>query len=150
MIPESEYIEKSIVIRDMRLPQEVMLTKASLVRWLALSLGLINPNESRKSVIDIIEVLFDNYFKGKGFVSVDEIMEKLRARNVNISEKTVRYHLLRMVKRGVVKHKNKMYSIVIPDTDEDCIDALIKSYDEGYRNAMKKIRIALGKLRNMY
>lgn len=60
MIPESEYIEETITVRDMRLPSDVTLTKRSLIRWIALSLGLINPNESRKSLIYLIEILFDN------------------------------------------------------------------------------------------
>ncbi|MCX8200302.1 MAG: hypothetical protein N3G76_02430 [Candidatus Micrarchaeota archaeon] len=150
MIPESQYIQSSIVVRDMRMPQEVTLTKASLIRWLALALGLINPNESRKSVIDLVEVLLNNQLRNRRGMAVDEIMAALKSNGKACSEKTVRYHLLRMEKRGVVRRSNKEYSFIISDLDDAGIESIADSYDVRYKNAMEKIRIALAKLKGMY
>lgn len=150
MIPEAEHIEGTITVRDMRLPQDVMLTRASLIRWLALALGLINPNESRKSLLDLIDVLFTVQLSGKRGITVDEIMERLRKENKGCSEKTVRYHLLRLGKRGVVRRKHKEYSLVISDLDDTGIESIADSYDSRYKAAMQKIRTALQTLKSKY
>ncbi|MEM3364033.1 MAG: winged-helix domain-containing protein [Candidatus Micrarchaeia archaeon] len=150
MIPESQYIESTIVVRDMRMPQEVTLTKASLIRWLALALGLINPNESRKSLIDLVEVLLNHQLRTRQGMSVDDIMSALKSAGKVCSEKTVRYHLLRMERRGVVRRKNKEYSFIISDLDDAGIESIADSYDLRYKSAMDKIRIALSKLKGMY
>jgi len=147
MIPEAEYIEKTITVRDMRLPVEVTLTKKSLIRWLALALGLINPRESRRAVLDLIEVLMDGQLQtGKG-MTVDEIMGRL---DNKYSEKTVRYHLLRMERKGIVNRDKGVYSLRISDYDSRDITAIINEYDRSYQRAMAKIRDALQKLKGMY
>lgn len=153
MIPESEYIEETITVRDMRLPSDVTLTKRSLIRWIALSLGLINPNESRKSLIYLIEILFDNQLhKGEG-ISVEQIMEKV-SKNKDIekifTEKTVRYHLLRLEKKGFVKRKNVYYSLSVSDFSNDSIENVIEEYVSRQNKAMDKVKIALTKLKGLY
>ncbi len=150
MIPEAEHIEGTIVVRDMRMPQEVSLTKASLIRWLALALGLINPNESRKSLLDLIEILFGSQLRGRKGITVEEIMARLKEDGKSCSEKTVRYHLLRLERKGVVRRKLKEYSLAISDTDDMGIESIVDSYDNKYRNAMMKIRAALIKLKGIY
>lgn len=150
MIPESEHIENIIVVRDMRLPPEVTLTKASLIRWLALALGLINPNESRKSLIDLIEVMLDIQLRSQRGAAVDEIMERLEKNGRECSEKTIRYHLLRLERKGVVKRRNKEYSFIISDTDNNGLEAILDSYNARYSSAMGKIKQALTKLKGMY
>lgn len=153
MIPESEYIEETITVRDMRLPSDVTLTKRSLIRWIALSLGLINPNESRKSLIYLIEILFDNQLQnGKG-ISVEQIMEKV-SKNKDIektfSEKTVRYHLLRLENKGFIKRKNGIYSLSVSDFSNDSIENVIEEYIIRQNKAMDKVKIALTKLKGLY
>ncbi len=150
MIPESQYIEDTITVRNMKLPTEVTLTKGSLIRWLALSLGLINPNESRKTVVDLVEILFDNQLKTGSGLTVNEIMAKLRSRDKSISEKTVRYHLLKMEKKGILVRKNKEYSLKSSDFDVRDIEAMIKAYEEKFNDSMDKIKIAITKLKGMY
>ncbi len=150
MIPESQYIEESITVRNMKLPTEVTLTKGSLIRWLALSLGLINPNESRKTVVDLVEILFDNQLKtGKG-ISVNEIMNKLRARDKAVSEKTVRYHLLRLENKGILKRKNKEYSLITSDYDPRDIEEIINIYEKNVKESLEKARTAIKKLKGVY
>jgi predicted transcriptional regulator len=153
MIPESEYIEETITVRDMRLPADVTLTKRSLIRWIALSLGLINPNESRKSLIYLIEILFENQLHERKGISVDEIMDKVQ-KNKDIektfSEKTVRYHLLRLEKKGFVKRKNIYYSLSVSDFSDDSIENVVDEYIIRQNKAMDKVKIALTKLKGLY
>ncbi|MGC8924257.1 MAG: winged-helix domain-containing protein [Candidatus Micrarchaeia archaeon] len=150
MIPESQYIENVILVRDMRLMDEVTMTKASLIRWLALALGLINSNESRKSLLDLIEILFAVQLgEGRG-ITVEEIMDRLKRQGKRCSEKTIRYHLLRLERRGVVRRKLKEYSFVESDVGNGGVEAIIDAYDRRYNNSMFKIRTALSKLKGMY
>lgn len=150
---ESEYIDETITIRDMRLTPEVTLTKRSLIRWIALSLGLIHPNETRKSLIYLIEILFDNQLLKREGISVEQIMEEL-SKNKDIekqfSEKTVRYHLLRLEKKGFVKRKNIFYSLNVSDFSDDSIENIAVEYSERQEKAMNKIKMALTKLKGLY
>jgi repressor of nif and glnA expression len=152
MIPESEYIEETITVRDMRLPSDVTLTKRSLIRWIALSLGLINPNESRKSLIYLIEILFENQLKNKTGISVEQIMKHVEKKEMDksFSEKTVRYHLLRLEKKGFVKRKNIYYSLSVSDFSDDSIENVVEEYIERQNRAMDKVKIALNKLKGLY
>jgi repressor of nif and glnA expression len=153
MIPESDFIEETITVRDMRLPTDVTLTKRSLIRWIALSLGLINPNESRKSLIYLIEILFENQLKKHEGISVEQIMEnvsKMKDVEKRFSEKTVRYHLLRLEKKGFVKRKNIYYSLSVSDFSDDSIENMIESYIVRQNKAMDKVKIALNKLKGLY
>jgi hypothetical protein len=42
--PESDFVRKTFTFRRMDLPPQVLLTKKSLLRWIALSMGLISEN----------------------------------------------------------------------------------------------------------
>jgi len=150
---ESKYIEETITVRDMRLPSDVKLTKRSLIKWIALSLGLINPNETRKSLLYLIEILFDNQLeKGEG-ISVEQIMEKV-SKNKDIektfSEKTVRYHLLRLEKKGVVKRRNIYYSLSVSDFSNSSIENIVDEYALRQSKVMDKVKNALTSLKGFY
>ena len=54
---ESELIEKELTLRNLRLTKEVLETRRSIVRWLALSLGVLNPGESRLSAVAVLDAL---------------------------------------------------------------------------------------------
>ena len=52
---EASLIESEITIRNLRLPGEVLETRRAAIRWLALSLGIINPGESRLSSLAVLD-----------------------------------------------------------------------------------------------
>ena len=56
---EAELIEKEMTIRNLRLTKEVLETRRSIARWLALSLGVINPGESRLSAVAVLDALMN-------------------------------------------------------------------------------------------
>lgn len=110
MIPESRLIRGETIIRELSLPEDVKLTKKSLVRWLALSLGLIYPNESRKLLLEVLEALL--YFQAKNYqpttAEIIEYVEKGREKKQH--PKAVYYHLLKLKEMGLIERKNKKYT----------------------------------------
>jgi hypothetical protein len=109
MIPESKYIQNEFMIRDLIINSEIKLAKKSMIRWLALSLGLVYPNESRTFILDILEVLMYAHIK-KERLSFPQIYERVcRVSGKNPCEKSVYYHLLKLKETGFVKNRKKEY-----------------------------------------
>ena len=46
-INEAKLIQAEVKLRNLLVPKEVTETRRSMLRWLALSLGIINPGETR-------------------------------------------------------------------------------------------------------
>jgi DNA-binding PadR family transcriptional regulator len=111
MIPESKYIKNELTLRDMALPDEVKLTRKSLVRWLALSLGLISPNESRMLMLDLLDVLFYFHVKQES-PTTQRILDRLEeVTGEKPNPKAVYYHLLKLKEAGIISRKKGNYSI---------------------------------------
>jgi DNA-binding transcriptional ArsR family regulator len=108
MLPENRLIEEETTIRRLYLPTEVKLTRDSLIRWLALSMGLIKPGESRVSVVKILDVLI-TYHREKRILTPDEITSL--SESWGVDEKTIYYHLNRMKKLGLVTKLPKGYML---------------------------------------
>lgn len=107
MIPESRLVRKTVTFRVMDVPDDPVMPKDSLLRWVCLSLGLISENESRDTVIRVFDSLLS--FQARG---VCPSAEDLAERMPDVSEKTLRYHLKRMHDLGVLEKKGKGYSFV--------------------------------------
>src|SRR3989338_6446711 len=93
--PESEYVRKTFTIRQMDFPPEVSLTKRSLVRWFALSFGLISEKESRSTILDVLDALFSLQLSKKASPTTSELLAHLRESQKKIDEKLLRYHVKR-------------------------------------------------------
>ena len=149
MIPESKLIKSEIVVRDMSLPEDVKLTKKSLIRWVALSLGLISPNESRQMLLDILDTLV--YFHSKKEApSTTEIVDRLKeSSKEEFHEKTVYYHLLKLKDAGVItRNKGKYY---LGDGEWKPLTELFRElYIHRADKAFKNIEQALDKLQDSY
>jgi predicted transcriptional regulator len=141
MIPEAELIKKELVVRNMALTDEVRLTRKSLVRWIALSLGLISPNESRTILIDVLDVLLREFAHGKK-PNTREIYEKVqKMRKDPVSEKTVYYHLQRLSTLGLIQREKGMY--FISKEKEGLRDSIKRIYSRELDEAFEKIGKAL-------
>ncbi len=111
MIPESKFIRKEIVLRNMWLADEVRLTRKSMVRWVALSLGLISEKESRDLIIDLLDVLFEFFAKGEE-PTTQEILDRLKAKiNEEPNPKAVYYHLQKLMDQGLLQREKGKYYI---------------------------------------
>ncbi len=106
---ESKLIRSELTIRELAFPEETKLARKSLIRWVALSLGLMSPNESRQLLLDILEVLFYFHAKKESPTTV-QIIDKLNEMGgKKMNPKTVYYHLLRLKELGVISRKKGVY-----------------------------------------
>ncbi|ASI14224.1 hypothetical protein Mia14_0952 [Candidatus Mancarchaeum acidiphilum] len=119
---ESKLIESEIILRNLRLTSEVLETRRSMVRWLAISLGIINPGESRLNAIYVFDAILYFQFNEKSDPSVNDLSEYISKNWSAINEKTLRYHLLQFSNLGLISHSKGKYFLVLPE------DA--KKYDE--------------------
>ncbi len=142
--PEAGLIRKTIVLRKLDLPPSVLLTKRSLLRWLALSFGLMSEKESRTTLLEILDALFYFLFKRKVNPSSAEIKKYLEnEKHINISERLVRYHLNKLIELGVIARRNACYYInPAPNAErEDLVasaDYYIKKEVEEWSNQVKQ------------
>jgi hypothetical protein len=147
---EAELIERELTVRDLRLTKEVLETRRSIVRWLALSLGIINPGESRLSAIAVLDAMINFQFVRKVDPDYNDLEGYITENWERMNEKTLRYHLLRMKKMGLLENsKGKFY--FKPPTLGDRFNPSVWAsnlFSEEYRQISVKIDEALRELRN--
>ena len=130
-VNEAKLIEREITLRELRLTKEVVETRRSMVRWLALSLGVINPGESRLSAISVLDSMLYFQFTKNEDPTVGELSKYIGEAWAPINEKTLRYHLLQLANAGVLAHSKGKYRFIIPDGyDRYDIDAWVENYFE--------------------
>jgi hypothetical protein len=126
MIPESKLIESEVLIRGLKLPDDVLLTRKSTIRWLALSLGLINPNESRTVLIDLLDTLFELHYAGNR-PTTKNILDKMKEQTgEEQNPKAIYYHLQRLTDSGILERKKGEY--FFGDGIEKDLSVIFKKY----------------------
>lgn len=150
--PESEYVRKSFTIRQMDFPPEVAMTKRSLLRWFALSFGLISPNESRSTILDVLDGFFYFQVSKKYSPSTSELLLHLQDSGKKIDEKLLRYHLKRLIDVGLVeRRKGKLSFVVDPMADpSDLVKGFKHSIANPIQESVSNISGALEKLSDKY
>ena len=109
-LPEAGLVRKTITLREMDLPPEVKLTKKSLLRWFALSTGLISEKESRTTGLDILDALFYLQLSKNRQPTTQDIQQLIKSkRGREVSEKLIRYHLKRLIDLGFLRRKKNKY-----------------------------------------
>ncbi|MEW6722929.1 MAG: hypothetical protein AB1324_06730 [Candidatus Micrarchaeota archaeon] len=149
MIPESRLIRSELVIRELALPDEVLLARKSLIRWIALSLGMIHPNESRRLLLDILEALFEFHVRGGQPTTKDIIARLEEQTGAKQNPKAIYYHLLRLKSVGILTRTKGRYRL--GDGEKQNLrdifrDFYMKKADLAFGN----IAAALEKLENGY
>ena len=149
-LSESELIEKELTLRNMRLTKEVLETRRSIARWLALSLGVLNPGESRLSAVAVLEALINFQFIKRTDPSVSDLIEYISRNWEPINEKTLRYHLLRMKKMGLVENAQGRFSLKPPNVGDryDAQNWARGLYETDYKEISDKIGEAIKELKN--
>ncbi len=109
MIPESRLIRSEVIIRELALPDDVLLARKSLIRWIALSMGMIMPNESRRLLLDILEVIFDFHLRNQTPTTVDIVKKLEEFTQTKQNLKAVYYHLQRLTEYGILSRKKGRY-----------------------------------------
>jgi DNA-binding transcriptional ArsR family regulator len=149
-LSESELIDKEVMLRNMRLTKEVLETRRSIVRWLALSLGVINPGESRLSSIAILDALMNFQFVKRSDPNVAELQEYITKNWEPMNEKTLRYHLLRMKKMGLVENSQGRFYLKPPAVGDryDATTWASGLYETDYKEIAEKIGEAIRELKS--
>ena len=148
-LPEAKLIRSEILLRDMQLTDDVKMARKSLVRWLALSLGLITPKESRQSVLQLLEALLFYHLKEGREPNYQDIQDFLKTQNVEMNEKTVRYHLTQLKKAGVIEDARGIYRFAGFQGD-NLASALEQSYKQKADTAFTNIKQAVDLLKQMH
>lgn len=148
-MPEAELVQNTFIVREMRAPPSIELTKRGLLRWFALATGLISERESRASVFDVLDALFYFQFGKKVKPTSNDLKEHLKEK---VSEKLLRYHLKKLVDAGLIERKKLKYSFAVdPKAEADNIRAGFRHNVAGkVEDALKEAEIVLGKLAEMY
>ena len=150
--PESELIKNEIVLRDLKISQDVLLSKKAMIRWLALSLGLISPNETRTLMLDVFEVLLYFHFKVKN-PDMHQILDKLeKKKKEEPNPKAVRYHLLQLKNKEIINSKQRKYFFItgsLPE-DSDLHSSLENIYNKKMESSFKQIEKVLKALKRSY
>ena len=151
--PESSLVRKSFIIRQMDLPPSVKLTKRSLLRWFALSFGLISSGESRSTVLLVLDALFSMLLSQKQNPSTVEVQHYIKAKfQKKISEKLIRYHLNRLIDSGLIVRRKARYFLNNNPYAEP--DNLHESFSHWIKNpvnaSMTDIEAVLKKLNEGY
>lgn len=155
-MPESQLIRGECLVRDLQLNEDVKLTRKGLVRWLALSLGLISPNETRTGLLEVLEaLLFFHYEKRETHSEPDihMLLEKIREiRKSEPNPKAVRYHLLQLKKLGIIETKKRKYrfSLAPLQENDDLSAALAFVYRQRMDSGFEKIKKALSMLEKSF
>ena len=149
LLPESRFIRSELIIRDLALPDEVKLARKSLIRWLALSLGLLLPNESRRLFLDVLDVLVYYHVKNEAPTTKDIIAKLEEFTNKPPYPKAVYYHLLRLKDLGLLSRKKGRYSF--GDGSGKKLNEIIKEfYSSKLSNTLVNIEEAIVKLEESY
>ncbi len=146
---EKALIERELVLRKLRLPPESRLTRKALLRWVALSLGLITPGESRDAVIPVLDGLFNFHTKYRG-ASVSELMDYMASQEYTVTEKTLRYQLMKLRQSGLVEKKENLYSFVKDPYSDDLKAGIFSSLDSVYSETKGRLEEAFSSLFSQY
>ena len=149
MIPESRLIRSELTIRELSLPEDVLLAKKSLIRWLALSLGMILPNESRRLLLDLLDVVLEFHIKRQNPTTKDILARLEEVTKEPSNPKAVYYHLQRLKEFGVLVRKRGRYYLGDGDTD-DLKEIFRRCYLRRADKAFENISSALDKLEGSY
>jgi hypothetical protein len=150
MLNEAKLVEREFTLRNLQINKEVMETRRSIVRWLALSLGVISPGESRLTAVSVLDALLYFSFKEKRDPDVPAMIEYINRAWGPINEKTLRYHLLQLKKINIASNSGGKYSLVWPDVGERYdAEGWVASYiDRETLPIKEKLRIAVKELKD--
>ncbi|MFH1225127.1 MAG: winged-helix domain-containing protein [Candidatus Diapherotrites archaeon] len=143
--PEAALVRSAFTIREMDFPPEIAMTKRSLLRWFALSSGLISERESRSTILDVLDALFCMQITHAKEPTSNEIRLFMDERGKKISDKLLRYHLKRMHDLGLIHRKRLRYSFAhAPNADRSDLKA-------GFNhNITRKVHASLAATENAF
>ena len=134
-------VKYEVGFRVVSLPMEVKLHKEELIRYIAVSLGLISPKESRQKFLAVFGKLLEGFIKGKHY-TIEELKEE-----TGLEEKIIYYHLKKLKERGLITKQNNAYTIG-DGFEINFIKILRKSYEEKMGEMLEKVEEAFNSLKS--
>ena len=151
--PEASLVRKTYVLRQMDLPPSVSMTKRSLLRWFALSFGLLSGKESRSTVLNVLDGLFYYILEQQTHPSTMDIQGFLHEKHgQKVSEKLIRYHLNKLIELELLVRKSRKYQFNNHPYDEP--NSLQSSFSHWVKTpvntSMNDVESVLGKITDSY
>ncbi len=151
--PEAGLVRKTFTIKKMDLPPSIQLTKRSLLRWFALSFGLLSEQESRGTILNVLDALFHFLLNKKHNPTTLEIQAYIDKKyHKKISEKLLRYHLNKLIALDLLQRKSNRYFLnnnpyAEPNTLQESFNYWVK---QPVNSAMDDIVTVLAKIADSY
>ncbi len=151
-LPEAEFIRCTYTLRVMDLPPSVSLTKRGMLRWFALAFGLLSEQESRSTILDILDALFYHLFARKSEPTSADLQAYLKSKGKKVSDKLLLYHLKRLQDCGLLQRKKGKYFFCSdPYADKGDVAAGFKvGVASNVQRSLNDIQSVLGKLADSY
>ncbi len=150
--PEAELVRTTFTLRVMDLPPSVFLTKRSLLRWFALAFGLLSEQESRSTILDVLEALFHFQCAKKSEPTSADLQAHIKSKGKKVSDKLLLYHLKRLQDVGLLERKKGKYSFCAdPYADKSDLAAGFKAgVGMQVNKSLQDVQTVLSKLAENY
>ncbi|MEM0074461.1 MAG: hypothetical protein QW091_01905 [Candidatus Micrarchaeaceae archaeon] len=150
MLNEAELIEKETIYRQLRIDAEALETRRSMARWLALSLGIINPGETRQSAVAVLDALVNYQFVKKEDPDAESLKSYINANWDNINEKTLRYHLLRFKKMGIIENAHGKFYFRLPASGDrfNPDDVFSNMFEQSSKEVVSRVSKVINELKD--
>lgn len=106
--------------------------RRELVKKLCLSVGLLQPGDSRDIIVDILSVMIGNKKKAMGSVEIRDLAVKLRKKNklalIGVADSNVRRQLKRLRELFLVEKVKNNYRITEFDELHNIFEEKIEKY----------------------
>ncbi|MEM3781615.1 MAG: hypothetical protein QXT43_01465 [Candidatus Micrarchaeaceae archaeon] len=149
MLNEAELIEKETTYRQLRIDEAALETRRSMARWLALALGIINPGETRQSAVAVLDALINYQFVKREDPDIENLKSYIEANWESINEKTLRYHLLRFKKMGLIDNSHGKFYFRLPAAGdrfkpEDVFGGI---FEQSYKEFVSRVSTVISELK---
>jgi hypothetical protein len=151
--PESGLVRKTFTFRRMDLPPSIELTKRSLLRWFALSFGLISEQESRDTVLNVLDAIFYFLLSKRQNPSTLDIQAYISEKHhKKVGEKLLRYHLNKLIAVELIGRKSNRYFLNNnPYAEPNSLEASFQHWiKQPVNSTMDDIEKVLSKLSESY
>ncbi|NPA86478.1 MAG: hypothetical protein GXO00_00500 [Candidatus Diapherotrites archaeon] len=148
-------IRRRWTIREVELHPDLLLSRRRLLRWFALSLGLLNERDQREGIIVLLDVLFEYWFLRGRNPSFDDIKHSVARRYLERgssppSDEALRKHLRKLVKMGLVEREKGVYRLSThPLRPDDPLTAIDSVFDR-ILSTKELIKTGFSHLKKLY
>ncbi len=148
-------IRREWTIREVELNPSILTSRKGLLRWFAISMGLINQGDRREGVIVLLDALFTYWFSRGKNPTFEELKYFVSRRYLERGEKppsdeALRHHLRKMTRMGFIDRIGGRYKLnndpLRPDDPISSINMMFKKIE----NVKEQLMVGFTHLKNLY